>query len=98
MLEQMIRAALTCMALAFPTALLTACDGGTSSESQSVNDSGDSGTGACIANGARCGDKDGTCVGDCRGRTCCSGLCADPLCTPANVDFAPTCPPAPCGG
>src|SRR5260370_224637 len=54
MLVRMIRAALTCMALALATALMMAGDGGPSSESQGVNDSGDSGTGASIANAARC--------------------------------------------
>jgi len=53
--------------------------------------------GACIADKLPCGQPDGGCVGDCRGRTCCGHLCAGTTCSSANVDYATTCPSA-CGG
>ncbi len=50
----------------------------------------------CIATGNACGPPSEPCVGDCRGRTCCSGLCALDLCSERNVTGG-TCSSA-CGG
>ena len=50
----------------------------------------------CIATGNACGPATDPCVGDCRGRTCCSGLCALDTCSEKNVTGG-TCPTG-CGG
>jgi hypothetical protein len=77
-------------------------DGGGTSGTSGATTSGDPGTssgGACIANGQPCAPKDSVCVGDCQGRSCCSGLCVNnTTCVAPNVDYTPTCAPAACGG
>lgn len=76
----------------------TAADGG-ASDGGPVDDGALGGDGAttCIVSTAACGPKPTPCVGDCRGKTCCSGLCAESICTDENIDFDTTCP-GPCGG
>lgn len=72
----------------------TTVDGAVSTIDGEVTDSAG---GACIANDLACGPKTDPCVGDCQGKTCCSGLCAMSICSPDNVQLGGTCPTA-CGG